>query len=474
MHTHLPRLPRNAAGIALAVLALAACSKPAPQIDAAAPPSAPALDAATTHPAWSKQATIYEVNIRQYTPEGTLAAFTREIPRLKGLGVDILWIMPVQPIGRKNRKGTLGSYYSIADYRAINPEFGTMADFRALVKSAHDQGLKVILDWVPNHTAFDHPWTTAHPDFYNHNADGSISVARNNDGTLTDWTDVADLNYENPALRQAMIGELRWWVDSAGIDGFRQDVAWGVPHAFWKEVHDTFRPSRPDLFFLAEAEDAALHASFDATYAWELHHLLNAIAQGKQGFGALTAYFERQAKLYNPGAFRMSFTSDHDENSWQGTEFERMGANHQAAFILASTVQGSFPLLYTGQEVSLKKRLRFFDKDTVPMTGASLADFYTAVFALKHTQEALANGAWGASQVALANTAGERVFAFTRTKGANTVLVAVNFSDAPIKLAYSGLAQPGAFTDWFSKAAVTLAAAGQLDVPAHGWRVLTR
>ncbi len=474
MHTRLRSGTQRAARIAVVLLSLGACSKPAPATNAAVPPSAAALDAATTHPAWSAQATIYEVNIRQYTPEGTLAAFTREIPRLKRLGVDILWIMPVQPIGRKNRKGSLGSYYSIADYRAINPEFGTMADFRDLVTSAHKQGLKVILDWVPNHTAFDHPWTTAHPDFYTHNADGSISVARNNDGTLTDWTDVADLDYENPAMRQAMIGELRWWVDSTGIDGFRQDVAWGVPHSFWKEVHDTFRPSHPDLFFLAEAEDAALHESFDATYTWEMHHLLNAIAQGKKGFGELTAYFERQVKTYNPGAFRMSFTSNHDENSWQGTEFERMGSNHQAAFILAATLQGSFPLLYTGQEVSLNKRLRFFDKDTVPMTGASLADFYASVFALKHAQPALANGGWGAPQVALRHTAGERVFAFTRTKGANTVLVAVNFGDAPTAVAYAGLAEAGTYTDWFSKAGVTLGATGTIDVPAHGWRVLTR
>ena len=426
------------------------------------------------HPAWTRHAVIYEVNTRQYTPEGTFAALQRHLPRLDSLGIDILWIMPVQPIGKVNRKGRLGSYYSIADYTAVNPEFGTVADFRALVDAAHALGMKVILDWVANHTAFDHVWTVAHRDFYTRRPDGSISVARDNDGKETDWTDVADLDYANGALRQAMIGAMQWWLDSTGIDGFRCDVAGFVPYDFWRDMRRTFKASRPDLFLLAEWEDPRLHESFDMTYGWEFHHLLTDIAQGKQTTAALGPYFAKHDSLYGADAYRMYFTSNHDENSWQGSEFERMGENHVPAFILSATVRGSMPLLYTGQEASLKKRLRFFEKDTVDWAGPSLADFYRSVFELKHSQAALGNGPWGGAQTALTTDGGDRVYAFTRALGDNTVLVAVNFGAAAVRVAYQGLARPGAYTDWFARTTVALAASGSLEIPAHGYRVLVR
>jgi len=465
----------------VAPFALAACAAPAPASYgtgsvAPAPVAARALPPADTtfHPSWSKSATIYEVNVRQYTPEGTFAAFQRHLPRLKAMGVDILWLMPVQPIGVKNRKGSLGSYYSIRDYTAINPEHGTEADFRRLVDAAHAQGMRVILDWVANHSAHDHEWITTHPDFYDRHPDGSVMNARDNEGRETDWTDVAELNYANPALRQAMIGEMRWWLDTMNIDGFRCDVAGGVPADFWMQARTALKAVRPDLFLLAEAESPAMHQAFDATYGWELHHLLNEIVQRKKGTGELDGYFARQDSTYGRGAYRMYFTSNHDENSWNGTEFERMGAEAVPAFVLSATAQNSFPLMYTGQEVSLNKRLRFFEKDTVDWNGPSLADFYTAMFALKHSQPALANGPWGAPQATLRTSGGDRVYAFTRTLGANTVLVAVNFSDVPVRAAYPSLAHPGAYTDWFAKAPVSLAAAGSIDIPAHGYRVLVR
>jgi len=465
----------------VAPLLLAACAAPAPAsygsgLAAPAPGAARALPSADTtfHPSWSKSATIYEVNVRQYTPEGTFAAFQRHLPRLKAMGVDILWLMPVQPIGVKNRKGSLGSYYSIRDYTAINPEHGTEADFRRLVDAAHAQGMRVILDWVANHSAHDHEWITTHPDFYDRHPDGTVMNARDNEGRETDWTDVAELNYANPALRQAMIGEMRWWLDTMNIDGFRCDVAGGVPADFWMQARTALKAVRPDLFLLAEAESPAMHAAFDATYGWELHHLLNEIVQRKKGTGELDGYFARQDSAYGRGAYRMYFTSNHDENSWNGTEFERMGADAVPAFVLSATAQGSFPLMYTGQEASLNKRLRFFEKDTVDWNGPSLAAFYTAMFALKHTQPALANGPWGAPQAALRTSGGDRVYAFTRTLGANTVLVAVNFGDAPVRAAYPSLAQPGAYTDWFARTPVSLAAAGSIDIPAHGYRVLVR
>jgi len=464
-----------------AVLALAACAAPpapvtAPTINA--PTAATALPAApidaSFYPAWSRNAVIYEVNVRQFTPEGTFAALEPHLPRLKGLGVDILWLMPIQPIGVQNRKGGLGSYYSIRDYTAINPEHGTEADFKRFVDAAHRQGLRVILDWVANHTAHDHAWTREHRNWYTLRPDGSISFPLDQQGKETDWTDVADLNFGNADMRRAMIREMRWWLDEMGIDGFRADVAWGVPYEFWAEARPALVAAKPDLFLLAEAEDPRLHQWFHASYAWEMHHLLNEVAQGKKGTGELDPYFARQDSLYGRGAYRMTFTSNHDENSWQGTEFERMGRNHLPAFVLSATAQNSIPLLYTGQEASLNKRLRFFEKDTVDWSGPSLAPFYSAMFGLKHTQPALGNGPWGAPQVKLQTDGGDRVYAFTRTQGNNTVLVAVNFGDRTAAVGYQGLAHPGAYTDWFSKDWVQLGATGRLNIPAHGYRVLVR
>ena len=451
--------------LAATVLALACQS---------APKTAEAPAASAAHPAWSRTATIYEVNVRQYTPEGTLGALRRHLPRLDSLGADILWLMPVQPIGVKNRKGSLGSYYSIADYTAVNPEFGSEGDFKALVDDAHRLGMRVILDWVPNHSAHDHPWTVQHRDYYVLRPDGSISNARDNEGRETDWTDVAELNYDNPALRRAMIAEMRWWVDAMGVDGFRCDVAGGVPFDFWAQATRELRAARPDLFMLAESEDPRLHEWFDMTYGWELHHLLNEVAQGKKGAAALDEYFAKDRRRFPADAYRMYFTSNHDENSWQGTEFERMGENHFPAFVLAATAQNGMPLLYTGQEASMKKRLRFFEKDTVDWNGPSLAAFYRAMFDLKHSQPALANGAAGGSQATLRIEGADRVYAYTRTRGANTVLVAVNFGDAAARITYQGLAAAGDYTDWFNRSRATLASSGTLEIPANGYRVLVR
>ncbi|HEX6368900.1 MAG TPA: alpha-amylase family glycosyl hydrolase [Longimicrobium sp.] len=466
-----------------AALALAACAgspnsaavsaMPAAQTTTAAAGGVPSTDP-SFYPAWSRTAAIYEINVRQYTPEGTFAALQRHLPRLDSLGVDVLWLMPVQPIGVKNRKGGLGSYYSIADYTAINPEHGTEADFKRFVDAAHALGLRVILDWVANHTAHDHPWITQHPDWHDRAPDGRVLNARDNEGRETDWTDVAELNYASADMRRAMIGEMRWWLTEMGIDGFRDDVAGGVPMDFWMQANAELRAVKPDIFLLAEAESPQMHAAFHMTYGWEFHHLLNQIARGEKTTAELDRYFARQDSAYGRGAYRMYFTSNHDENSWQGTEFERMGANHLPAFVLSATVQSSMPLLYTGQEVSMSKRLRFFEKDTVDWSGPSLAPFYTAMFDLKERVPALANGPWGGAQTALRTDGGPRVYAFTRTQGASTVLVAVNFGDAPVSASYQGLAQPGAFTDWFSKERVSLGASGWLDVPAHGWRVLVR
>ena len=316
---------------AIVGVAVACATAPAP----APAPQSPARSAAAdtlAHPAWSRRAVIYEVNVRQYTAEGTLRALLPHLPRLKSLGVDVIWLMPVQPIGRKNRKGTMGSSYSISDYTAINPAFGTRADFDTLVAAAHREGLKVLLDWVPNHTAFDHPWITQHKDWYVTRADGTIVNARDNEGHDTDWTDVAELNYDNPQLRRAMIDAMRWWLDRGHVDGFRCDVAGGVPLDFWLQARTALRAVRPDLFMLAESEDPRLHAAFDMTYGWELHHLLNQIAQGKRPAPAVDAYLARQDSLFGRDAYRLYFTPQCAS---------RLRARRHAARLDAAAVHGA-------------------------------------------------------------------------------------------------------------------------------------
>ncbi|MDB4909102.1 MAG: alpha amylase catalytic region [Gemmatimonadetes bacterium] len=450
----------------VALLALGACSA-ATTMQQAGPPQ-------VGHPQWSRNASIYEINVRQYTPSGSFTALTKELPRIAGLGVDMVWLMPVQPIGVERRKGPLGSYYSVSNYTAINPEYGNAADFRAFVTEAHRVGLRVLLDWVPNHTSFDHAWIKQHPDWYVHHADGTISNARDDHDRETDWTDVAELNYDNQAMRAEMIAEMRWWLTEMKLDGFRCDVAGGVPMDFWVDARKQLAATKPDIFMLAEAEGPQFHSAFDMTYGWEFHHMLNEISKGNMPTSEIDAYLARQATAYPADAYRMYFTSNHDENSWNGTEFERMGANHVPSFILAATLRNSMPLIYTGQEASFNRRLRFFDKDTVDFTGASLANWYTSVMALKHGNAALANGSAGGAELPLATNGGTRVYAFTRSAGSNTVLVMVNFGDASKSVSYSALSAPGTYRDWFSSGAVSLGASGLVDVPAHGYRVLVK
>jgi glycosidase len=445
---------------------------------AAAPARAavrPAPGAPVAHPAWSRNATIYEVNVRQYTPEGTFAALQQHLPRLKALGVDILWLMPVQPIGRKNRKGPLGSYYSIADYRAVNPEFGTAADARRFVDAAHRQGMKVVLDWVPNHTAYDHPWTAQHPDWYERTADGGIHNARDNEGKATDWTDVAELDYGNAAMRRAMLADMRYWLDTMRVDGFRCDVAGGVPDDFWADARRQLGAGRPGLFMLAEAETPGAHAAFDMTYGWELHHLLNDVSKGKKG-AARAGRVLRQAGQPVPGRTRTGCTSPATTTRTVGTapSSSAWARNHLPSFVLAATAAAECRSCTPGRRRASTSACASSSATRWTGGGPSLAGFYRAAFDLKHTQPALGNGAGAGRRCALATDGGARVYAYTRTRGANTVLVALNYGDAPAAVSYTGLARPGAYRDWFGRTRVSLGASGRLEIPAHGYRVLVR
>ena len=311
------------------------------------------------HPEWSRKAVLYEVNIRQYTSEGTFRAFEEHLPRLKALGVDILWLMPIYPIGKTNRKGQLGSYYSIRDYVHTNPEYGSINDLKHLVAKAHAMGFHVLLDWVANHTAWDHTWTKTHPDWYEHDSTGHFV-------SPYDWTDVIQLNYSNHHLWAAMVNDMKFWINKTDIDGFRCDYPGHIPMAFWDSARSVLQSVKP-VFMLAEDEEhtALLEHSFDMNYAWELMHLTEHIAQGKDNASALSSYFLRQQKIYPPDAYRLNCITNHDENSWNGTVFERYGKGVKAFAILDFTVPG-MPLIYSGQEAGLNKKLRFFDKDTIP------------------------------------------------------------------------------------------------------------
>ena len=380
------------------------------------------------HVPWSRHAAIYQVNVRQFSADGTLRAAMADLPRVKALGVDILWLMPLQPIGKLERKGTLGSYYSIRDYTAVNPEFGTLADARAFVQAAHALGMKVILDWVANHTAFDHPWTHEHRDWYKLDAHGAIFPVTFNAGAPNEehWSDVTALNYDSPALRDAMIAAMAFWVRETDLDGFRCDVASLVPTPFWERVRRELEALKP-MFMLAESDARDLHrAAFDMTYSWDLAALFHQVGQGKAGAAELRDWAVKEPHGYPASAYRMRFTANHDFNSWNGTDAELYGDAYLPLAVLTFTLPG-MPLVYNGQESRLAKRLEFFEKDPIAWKTHELAPFYTTLAALKHTHPALGNGQYGGA-LELVDVGNEQLFAFRRTLGADSVAVVVNMT----------------------------------------------
>lgn len=462
------------------LLLLSACSPDSP----AAPmlPNSPAtVEAGPATPDWSKNANIYEVNIRQFTPEGTLTAFGQHLPRLAELGVDILWLMPVYPISEARRKGSLGSYYAVSDFRKVNPEFGTAADLTAVVDEAHRLGMRVILDFVPNHTGWDHHWITDHPDFYTQDADGNIVDPQDPDtGESYGWTDVADLNYGNPALRRAMIDDLRFLLETYNVDGFRMDIAFGAPDDYWEEASTELRELRPDIFLLAESEkpEHRNDGYFAANYGWSFHHLMNAVATGDTSAAAVIEWYANNQDLYQRG-WHMHFITNHDENSWNGTVRERMGDNATNMAVLAFTLDG-MPLIYGGQETGLDKRLAFFEKDVIPFADTSLTGFYRALLTLKHDNRALWNGAWGSRATFYPDltTDESNQLAYSRTRDGETVLVLLNFGDTNWLV---DIPESSPFCRWFREPLVNertstrLCSGGDkepfLTVLPHGYRV---
>lgn len=447
--------------LALALLAMAAC-QPGAKKEVATGPVGQA-----NFPDWSKNAVMYEVNVRQYTPEGTFNAFKEHLPRLKELGVDILWLMPIQPISEKNRKGTLGSYYSVRDYKAVNPEFGTMEDFKALVKSAHEMGFKVMIDWVGNHTGWDNVWMKDHKDWYTQDSLGNVV------SPVADWHDTADLNYNNQQMRQAMLDALKFWVKEADIDGYRCDFAGGVPTEFWEKARLSLDSIKP-VFMLGENQDQMdlLNKAFNINYGWAFHHLMNEVAQGKKTALAMDSLLVREDSVYPEKTYALQFTSNHDENSWNGTEYERLGDAAKTMAILSFTVPG-MPLIYTGQEAGLHKRLAFFEKDSVDWSNLEMQQFYQKLIQLKKTQPALWNGAAGGQLTIVTTNLPQKVLAFTRQKEDNEVLSVFNLSPDPVQVSLN-LNNKGNYVDYFSGDTVKLKKISTISLDKWGVKIFIR
>ena len=424
------------------------------------------------HPAWSYNAELYEMNVRQLTPEGTLRAATERLAFLRELGIDAVWLMPVYPIGRVNRKGSLGSYYSIRDYCAVNPEMGTAADLDAFVAEAHRLGMKVLLDWVANHTARDARWIAEKPaDWYERDAQGEPAVP-------WDWTDTAKLDYANRAVWQGQIDAMRYWLEEHAVDGFRCDMAMLVPIDFWREAVRQLRRTKPDLFMLAEAEELNLFegGTFDACYAWQMHHLLNDVAQQKVRVTALRDYLRADRGRYPHSAMRLSFTSNHDENSWSDSEFARMGAAREAMAAFAFVAPRGLPLIYTGQEVGYDHSFAFFDRDPIPAeryAANAATAFYRRLIALKHASPALAAGERGAEMVEIRNNAEDCLLTFVRETAGNRVIAVMNLSPYAIHADYRTGIYAGTYTDAMTGLPYELRDRVEEEMAPWSWRILT-
>ena len=420
------------------------------------------------HPEWSKNATIYEVNIRQYTPEGTFKAFETHLPRLKEMGVDIIWLMPIHPIGLKNRKGTLGSEYSVKDYYAVNPEFGNMADLKALVKKIHGMGMHVIIDWVANHSSWDNKLTVEHSDWYSKTAEGKFQPT-----PWYDWEDIIEFDYNNPGFRKYMTEALKFWIKETDIDGYRCDVAGFIPVDFWDHARRELDAMKP-VFMLAEWESRDLHKrAFDMTYSWSLWDKMKDVTTGKKNIGGLVEYMAHDVNTFPYDAYRMTFTDNHDKNAWEGNQFSNFGDGLKACMVMTCTVNG-MPLVYSGQEAGLDRSLQFFDKDPITWVHHPFYDMYKKLFTLKHNNQALWNGAWGGEMVRIFNDKPAQVISFSRQKNGHKVISVINFSDKPISVLLSAQHHMGTYTELFSDISYVLNGNDEIKLPKWGFLVLVK
>jgi glycosidase len=457
--------------LALAALPLAFGAIPGPadaQQPARVDPYEPAPYIQLEHPAWTRNATLYQLNTRQFTTEGTFHAAQAHLPRLEALGADIIWLMPIHPIGKKNRKGTLGSPYSVRDYYGVNPEFGTLDDLKGFVDTAHELGMHVILDWVANHTAWDNPLVMQHPEWYDRDYKGDFRPT-----PWWDWSDIIDLDYSQPGLRKYMTEAMTYWVREVGIDGFRCDVAGFVPIDFWENVRAELETIKP-VFLLAEWESRDLHArAFDATYAWSWNEAVHDIVREAADVGALFRYYSWNESAYPAGAMRMTFVSNHDKNAWEGTQFETFGDGLAAAIVL-SVVGDGIPLIYNGQEAGNERRLAFFERDPIVWRDHWVGDLYRRLFSLKHRNTALWNASWGALMVKVPNSAESKVLSFVRENQQDKVFAVFNFSAEQQTVLLEEELYYGTYTDYLTGEEIRFAGPAELQLEPWGHRVYVR
>ncbi|WP_223845500.1 alpha-amylase family glycosyl hydrolase [Flavobacterium selenitireducens] len=453
-------------GLILAML-LCNCDGSGKKLDGDSTKYKPVEYVKVNHPDWAKAATIYEVNIRQYTKEGTFRAFESHLARLKDMGVDIIWLMPIHPIGVEKRKGTLGSEYSVKDYFGVNPEFGSQADFRHLIQKIHEMDMYVIIDWVGNHSAWDNPLAKQHPDWYSKTPEGHFQPT-----PWYDWDDVIDFDYDNPELRQYMTEALVYWVRDFDIDGYRCDTAGFIPTDFWNNARAELDAVKP-VFMLGEWESRDLHEyAFDATYSWSLWNAMTAVTRDGKGIGQLVEYLAHDESTFPRDGYRMLFTDNHDKNSWEGNQIKNFGPALKASMVLCGTING-MPLCYGGQEAGLDRSLKFFDKDEIDWSNLAYAPLYKALFDLKHDNRALWNGNHGGRMIRLYNDKLDKVISFSRTKDGNRVVSIVNYSAEKVSVRLDTKYLKGTYREVFSDKQIVFTGSDALDLKPWGYLVLT-
>lgn len=456
-------LPKSLAAALACLCALAAALPAAPN-----PPAAFLWnESAKPMPAWVQNQVIYEVNVRQYSQEGSFAALEADLDRIHALGAHLIWLMPIHPIGELNRKGPLGSYYAVKDFYAVNPEFGSADDFRSLVNAIHARGMRVILDWVANHSAWDNPLTQSNPALYERDAAGNFIPPHG-----TDWSDVIQFDVQNPELAAFHADAMGYWVREFNVDGFRCDFAVGLPIPFWQQVSAALRALKPDIFMLAESDHGTMQRdAFDATYAWQLMHEFDRIAQGKAPANAIDAILAARSIALPAGSREMLFTSNHDENSWLGTVFERLGGGIKPFAALTFTLDG-IPLIYNGQESGLAKRLKFFERDPIAWQPSPLFAFYQTLTALKANHPALRTGT---PIQRIPSSADHAVFAFRRTApDGQAILFIANLTARDIDVTIGGPGVEGTYTNVFSQERVTFNHAPSIALKSWDFLILSQ
>ena len=448
----------------LASLALAACEGGTAEQSGGSYEPQPYVKVAA--PEWTKDAVIYQMNTRQFTKEGTFAAAQEQLPRLADMGVDIVWLMPIHPIGEEKRKGDMGSPYSVKDYRAINPDLGTEEDFRAFVDAAHELGLKVILDWVANHSAWDNTLTTEHPEWYTKTPEGAMMPPPG-----TDWSDVADFDFSETGLREYMTGSLTYWVREFDIDGYRADVAGFVPLDFWETARAELEAIKP-VFMLAEWESPDLHRrAFNATYAWKWKEAMQELVADGSGAGRVRGYYFEQQNTWPRAVYRMVYTDNHDQNSWDGIASEIYGPAYEAAIAL-SFVGPGMPLIYNGQEADLDKQLEFFTKDEIEWKTGRYDGLFRQLIALKTEEEALWNGEYGAPMVEVPSNASADVLSFVRGEKGSRVFAVFNLSPRPQIIEFELARHHGSYVDALTDEVMTFASdSAPTSLAPWGYRI---